>query len=94
MKGTFEVPVVHCTYLIKADCIKDLTYVDGSNDWEFVIFSRSARNNQIPQYICNKREFGVLIHNYDPPITLNQEKNQFKHFLELQQRLSLLDFTE
>lgn len=62
MKGTFKAPVVHCTYLIKTGCIDKLTYVDGSDDYEFVIFSKSARNNGIDQYICNEKDFGVLTH--------------------------------
>ena len=65
--GTFKVPVVHCTYLIKSEYIDKLSYIDGSSDYEFVIFSRKARNNNISQYICNEEEFGELVHFYDYP---------------------------
>lgn len=80
--GTFQVPVVHCTYLINADCIDKLTYLDGTDDYEFVIFSRSARNNGVGQYICNEKEFGSLVHFYSS-VSLEEEaqlvKNHFKN---------------
>lgn len=88
--GTFEVPVVHCTYLVKAKYIDKLDYLfhlDHQNSstikyidkinylqhinnsessrsefWEFLSFSDSAYQNQIPQYICNEQDFGLLIH--------------------------------
>lgn len=72
MQGTYKVPVVHCTYLIDAKVIDKLTYVDGTQDYEFVVFSRSARNNHIDQYICNEKEFGVLLHFYKD-LTLEEE---------------------
>lgn len=70
--GTFKAPVVHCTYLIKSEYIDKLTYVDGSDDYEFVIFSKSARENNVDQYICNKEDFGTLIHLKDD-FTLEDE---------------------
>jgi hypothetical protein len=72
MIGAFEVPLVHCTYLVRADAIDSLTYVDGTDDYEFVIFSRSARNNQIPQVICNEHDFGTILH--ADVTTLEQEQ--------------------
>jgi len=71
--GTFNVPVVHCTYLIKSEYIDRLTYVDGTQHYEFVIFSKSARDAGIGQYICNEKEFGTLIH-MCKKATLEQEK--------------------
>lgn len=70
--GSFKVPVVHCTYLVNAEHIDKLRYVDGTDMWEFVIFSTSARNSGVDQYICNKQDFGFLLH---PPenITLAEE---------------------
>lgn len=72
--GTFEVPVVHCTYLIESKYIDKLNYIDGTKDYEFVIFSREARKNHIEQYICNEQEFGSLIHFGDGKSTLEKEK--------------------
>lgn len=71
--GTFSVPVVHCTYLIKRQYIPLLNYQDDTNDYEFVIFSRIARQQGIKQYICNKKFFGYLVHFYNN-VTLSQEK--------------------
>lgn len=71
--GTVKVPVVHCTYLIELSCIDKVTYVDGSDDYDFVIFSRSARNNNVDQYICNDGDFGVLFHSMSC-LTLQEEK--------------------
>lgn len=70
--GTYKVPVVHCTYLIKAEYLDKLNYIDNSNDYEFVIFSRTARKNGVGQYICNEKEFGTMIHFYSG-LTLEQE---------------------
>ena len=75
MQGTFNVPVVHCTYLIKSECIDKLAYVDDTSDYEFVIFSKSARNNGIEQYICNEKDFGFLVHFYED-ISLEEEKQR------------------
>lgn len=73
MIGTFKVAVVHCTYLIKADYIDKLNYLDDSNDYEFIIFSRNARNNGVDQYICNEEQFGTQLH-YNTNLTLQQEQ--------------------
>jgi Anp1 len=80
--GVFEVPVVHCTYLIQTRYIPELTYVDGSDHYDFVIFSRSAREKKIGQFICNEQPFGYILH---PPedITLEQEAALVRHIPEL-----------
>jgi len=70
--GTIKIPVVHCTYLIKSSYIDKLTYVDGTNDYDFVILSRSARLNKVDQYICNDGDFGVLLHSTSS-LTLQEE---------------------
>ena len=60
IRGVFEVKVVHCTYLVKADVIDKLTYNDNSSRYEYVIFSDSARKNNIPQYIDNTQMYGLI----------------------------------
>lgn len=72
IKGTYKVPVVHCTYLIKAQYIDKLNYIDNTNDYEFVIFSRIARQKGVGQYICNEKEYGTMIHFYSG-YTLEEE---------------------
>ena len=79
MSGTFKVPVVHCTYLIKAECLDKLGYVDESHDYEFVIFSKKARESNIDQYICNEKKFGTLLH-FHQDISLQEEKERWSHF--------------
>lgn len=77
IQGTYKVPVVHCTYLIDAKVMDKLTYIDGTDDYEFVIFSRSARKNNVDQYICNEKQFGVLLHFYQD-LTQEEEAKRFK----------------
>lgn len=78
-KGTFEEPVVHCTYLINSNVIDKLDYTDGTENHEFVIFSRSARKNNVGQYICNEENFGTLLHFLDDKISLEEEVNRFNN---------------
>lgn len=79
-RGTFQAPVVHCTYLIKKEYLDQLNYMDGSDDWEFIIFSRIARQKQIDQYICNEKVFGTQLH-FNRSITLEEEKAAIQHIL-------------
>ncbi len=81
VRGTFKVPVVHCTYLIKSDCLENLGYVDDTLDYEFVIFSKKARVNGVGQYICNEKTFGTLLHFYQD-LTLEEEKVRFSALRE------------
>jgi GR25 family glycosyltransferase involved in LPS biosynthesis/glycosyltransferase involved in cell wall biosynthesis/SAM-dependent methyltransferase len=60
VRGVVEVPVIHCTYLIRADVIPELTYQDGTDRHEYVIFSDSARKAGIPQYIDNRQLYGYI----------------------------------
>lgn len=58
--GLIEVPVVHCTYAIRADVIPKLNYLDETDRFEYVIFSDSARKASIPQYIDNRQVYGYI----------------------------------
>ena len=60
VRGIFEMPVVHCTYLIRADVLGDLTYEDGSSRYEYVVFSDSARKASVPQYLDNRQVYGYI----------------------------------
>jgi len=60
VRGVVEVPVVHCTYLIRADVIPELAYQDGTDRHEYVIFSDSARKAGIPQYLDNRQVYGYV----------------------------------
>jgi hypothetical protein len=58
--GVVEVPVVHCTYLVRSDVISTLAYEDESDRHEYVVFSDSARKAGIPQYLDNRQVYGYI----------------------------------
>lgn len=58
--GLFRVCCVHCTYLIPYKYLSQIKYNDGSNRYEYVIFSETLRKNNIPQYIDNSHKYGYL----------------------------------
>ncbi len=60
LRGVIEMPVVHCTYLIRRDVIEHLAYIDGTGRHEYVIFSESARKAGVGQYLDNRRIYGYL----------------------------------
>jgi glycosyltransferase involved in cell wall biosynthesis len=60
VRGVVEVPVIHCTYLVRADVMADLTYEEDSVRHEYVVFSDSARKAGIPQYIDNRQVYGYI----------------------------------
>jgi SAM-dependent methyltransferase len=60
IKGLVEVPVVHCTYLIRYDLLDNILYDDGSNRYEYVIFSDTARKKSIYQFLDTRDIYGYL----------------------------------
>lgn len=58
IKGLTKVPVVHCTYLVRYEHIPFLYYDDGSCRYEYVIFSDSARKNNITQFFDTRELYG------------------------------------
>jgi ADP-heptose:LPS heptosyltransferase len=60
IRGIVEVPVVNCTYLVRADVIPELTYQDATKRHEYVAFSDSARKAGIPQYLDNRQIYGYV----------------------------------
>jgi uncharacterized protein YbcV (DUF1398 family) len=60
MKGLIEVEVIHCTYLVRNEILKYVSYIDGTGRYDYVIFSDTLRKAGIPQYIDNRREYGKL----------------------------------
>lgn len=60
IQGLIELPVVHCSYFIRQDVLDKISYDDDSFRYEYVIFSDSARKNNIPQYIDNREVYGRL----------------------------------
>jgi hypothetical protein len=60
IRGVLEMPVVHCTYLVRVDVVPQLTYEDGSDRYEYVVFSDSARKAGITQYLDNRQIYGYV----------------------------------
>ena len=60
IKGIIEMPVVHCTYLINKNILNEIIYDDGSNRYEYVIFSDVLRKKNIPQYLDNRYDYGII----------------------------------
>jgi len=58
--GLIVSDVVHCTYLIRKDVLPRVAYVDNTEDYEYVIFSRTLRKLGIPQYFDNREVYGYL----------------------------------
>lgn len=64
-QGTFKVPCVHGVYLIQSQYANELSFTKNLADWEFLVFSKGAREKNIGQFICNEKEFGFLLHFYE-----------------------------
>ncbi len=60
IKGLIELPVVHCTYLIRYEYLHLMSYDDESYRYEYVIFSDNARKKGIPQYLDTRQVYGNL----------------------------------
>jgi hypothetical protein len=60
IKGLIICDVVHCTYLLRKDTFEHIRYLDGSDDYEYVIFSRTLREQGIPQFLDNQEIYGYL----------------------------------
>lgn len=58
--GLIDVPVVHCTYLVRRDIFGALQYDDGTDRHEYVVMSHGLRICGIPQYLDNRRVYGYL----------------------------------
>lgn len=60
IRGLIEMPVVHCTYLVRYEYLPEMSYDDNSYRYEYVIFSDVARKKGIPQYLDTREEYGRL----------------------------------
>ncbi len=78
-RGCFDVPLVHCTYLIDSRVIPLLKYIDNTRDFEFIVFARSARRAGVAQFVTNECNFGTVLH-ADEHVTLTEEKAIFDQF--------------
>jgi len=60
VKGIIELPLVHCTYFIRNEVLGTVCYDDESARYEYVIFSHSARKQNIAQYLDNRKVYGYV----------------------------------
>ncbi|CAN5170699.1 hypothetical protein BH09DEP1_BH09DEP1_6800 [soil metagenome] len=60
IKGLIELPVVHCTYLVRYEYLPQMSYDDESYRYEYVIFSDVARKKGIGQYLDTRQVYGNL----------------------------------
>lgn len=60
VKGLIQVDVVHCTYFVRNEVLPLISYIDGTTDYEYVIFSRNLRSQKIPQYLDNRVHYGRI----------------------------------
>jgi hypothetical protein len=58
--GLHEIDLVHCTYLVSKDAVAKSSYVDGTTAYDYVIFARTLRGNNIPQVFDTRRIYGCL----------------------------------
>jgi hypothetical protein len=66
IRGIIECPVVHCSYLIKNEYLRDISYDDESYRYEYVVFSDNLRKKGIPQYLDNREMYGVILFSTNP----------------------------
>ena len=60
ISGVIQVAVVHCTYYIHNNVLKDVSYDDESYRYEYVIFSDTLRKKGIPQNLDNRVSYGFI----------------------------------
>jgi len=66
--GVHPVAVIHCTYFINNNTLKDVIYDDGTQRHEYVIFSETLRKKNIGQYLINDDFFGMLTWHTDEKV--------------------------
>jgi hypothetical protein len=68
-----NVDLVHCTYLIRKDIFDKISYSDDTKDYEYVIFSRNLRLQNIQHLLDTRKIYGCL--------TLNEDVETCKKFM-------------
>lgn len=77
---TFQVPLVRDALLIKKEHLDKLTYLDQSNDYDIIIFGRSARKNGVDQFLTNESDFGVRVH-FFKTLSREEENRRLRNIL-------------
>jgi len=79
VKGKIQVDVIHCTYFIDNRLLSSVSYDDGSNRHEYVVFSDNLRKIGVNQYLDNSKFYGFLF-------LENNEQDMFSEFIDLNWR--------
>lgn len=82
IRGLIAVPVVHCTYLIRADALSRLTYQDHTERHEYVVFSEIARSHGIVQYLDNRSIYGYVLFDDSDPDTVQSKLSKVEELLK------------
>ena len=82
VRGVLEMPVIHCTYLIRADVLNNLRYEDGTHRHEYVIYSETAREQGIPQYLDNRQVYGYITFGEGHDLHVMNDVERVKELLE------------
>jgi hypothetical protein len=86
IRGIIEVPVVHCTYLVRADLVGHLTYQDRTERYEYLVFSEHARKQGITQYLDNRAVYGHILFEATDQARLQWELAEVARLLKLEGR--------
>jgi hypothetical protein len=85
IRGIIEVPVVHCTYLVRADVLSRLTYQDRTERYEYLVFSDTARDQGIAQYLDNRLVYGHILFDDNDSISIERK------LLDVQRLIGMLN---
>ena len=74
IRGVIEVPLVHCSYLIRKDALEQVSYsnLHSQTRHEFMTFAENARKSEVPMYLDNRKLYGIgtMKQPDDPSLTL------------------------
>jgi len=72
--GVHQVSLVHATYLVRRDVFTVVSYQNGYNGYDYIIFAYNLRFNEIPMYLDNREVYGCL--------TLTENEDACRRYLE------------
>lgn len=83
--GIIRSGCVHCTYYIDNRYLPLVSYIDGTERYEYVIFSEIMRKHGIGQYIDNTEKYGFLVRidnqeQFDKHLQYWENKYNFKEY--------------
>ena len=60
IQGVIQVPLVHCTYLLKKNILRFVNYRVIEGNWEYRNFAISLNKSKVEQFIDARRTYGYL----------------------------------